>query len=296
MAFGDRSGYARTDARYPRAFAVCSSCGTWWNRYRLIDQYEWAGDGLVNQELPQCPRCISKPQPQLRTVILPPDPRPINDPRPELPNDLLQNLNGFIQIVGPQPGTTPAQFIADFGGDFSPDFSPDFGGGGGSIVITGPGESLGPYRIATELDPTRPFITLVEFVTSLSTGWGLPVPMTTVGGSDFSGDFSPDFAGPGTVSTVSLTDRSGLTGISGVPVQLAPPNGARKYLVVYNRSAAPIALAQGQPIFGSPTTVIVGTGEALIQNTLRTPPTPIWRGAIQAMSLYPHMPFFAYEG
>jgi hypothetical protein len=141
MGFADRSGYAVTDARNPRAFAVCDECGAWHNRFRLQEQMEFAGDGLINQHRLVCPRCISKPQEQFRTPILPADPVPIDDPRPETP-ELNQNLDGFVQITGPR------------------------------------GASL-HQPILTELDPTRPFTSKAAVLASAGTGWGLPQPTLT---------------------------------------------------------------------------------------------------------------------
>jgi hypothetical protein len=138
MAYGSISGRAATNPRSPRAFGVCDGCGEWYNRVDLKYQFDWGGDTLINQRFLYCHRCISKPQPQLKTIILPLDPVPVKDPRPEVPI-LLQNLNGFQQYVGPQGET-----IRD--------------------------------PVPTELDPTRPFRTKLEVLESASTGWGLPAP------------------------------------------------------------------------------------------------------------------------
>jgi hypothetical protein len=251
MGFANRSGYAVTNPSSPRAFAVCDSCGTHWNRNRLIDQYEWGGDGLIDQGFRNCPRCISKPQEQFRTPILPLDPIPIDDPRPEYPV-LNQNLNGFIQVVGPQ----------------SDDIHIPVGG---------------------EFDPTCPHRNKNTMVLNLF--WGkIPFPLLT----DDSGIYPLSDDNGNILLQDNVIDRSGVVGISGVPVLIAPPNPSRKFILVYNPAAAVLGIAQGFPILGGQGTVVVGTGEAVTQNIL-VPPGQIWRGGIYGLGLIPRMPFYAWE-
>jgi len=76
-------------------------------------QFEWAGTSMIDLGYRYCRRCISKPQEQLRTVILPLDPVPINDPRPEFP-EFNQNLNNFQQVVGPRGISLHVPVIAEF--------------------------------------------------------------------------------------------------------------------------------------------------------------------------------------
>ncbi len=140
MAYADRAGRARVDARNPRGFAVCDGCGEWYNRMNLMAQYDWAGDAMIDLGYRYCRRCLSKPQEQLRTVILPLDPVPIDDPRPEFP-DINQNLNNFQQIVGPR----------------------------GTFLHV---------PVAAEFDPTAPMKTKNALLIALFNG-GLPVPVLT---------------------------------------------------------------------------------------------------------------------
>lgn len=76
-------GHFRVDSRAPVARAVCDRCGGIYNRTDLNFQFQWAGAQLQNLQLLVCPRCMDVPQPQLRTIILPPDPLPIPNPRIE---------------------------------------------------------------------------------------------------------------------------------------------------------------------------------------------------------------------
>lgn len=111
MAWGDIQGYAKTDPRNPRAKAVCDNCGTWYLHADLQWQFDWAGTKLINQNVLVCRRCLSKPQPQLRSIILPPDPVPIENPRPEfaeldyttfritMAGDTRTTMNGNTRIV-----------------------------------------------------------------------------------------------------------------------------------------------------------------------------------------------------
>jgi hypothetical protein len=83
MGYASRSGRARTDARNPRAFAICDRCALWYNHYQLSWQYDWAGASLVNKRLLVCNKCNDTPQEQLRAIVVPADPVPIVNPRVE---------------------------------------------------------------------------------------------------------------------------------------------------------------------------------------------------------------------
>jgi hypothetical protein len=83
MGYASRSGRARTDARNPRAFAICDRCALWYNHYQLKWQYDWAGASLINKRILVCDTCYDEPQNQLRAIVLPADPMPIINPRVE---------------------------------------------------------------------------------------------------------------------------------------------------------------------------------------------------------------------
>ena len=83
MGYASRSGRARTDARNPRAFAICDRCALWYNHYQLSWQYDWAGASLVNKRILVCSTCYDNPQEQLRAIVIPADPVPIVNPRVE---------------------------------------------------------------------------------------------------------------------------------------------------------------------------------------------------------------------
>ena len=78
--FHDR---AEVDPETPMAFATCQRCGCQTNLYKLSNQQEWAGQSMISTNLLVCDRCLDKPNPQLRTLVLPPDPTPILNARPE---------------------------------------------------------------------------------------------------------------------------------------------------------------------------------------------------------------------
>lgn len=262
MSHGDISGRAVTNARSPQAFAVCDGCGTFYNRVNLKYQYEYGGDALINQRFLYCFRCISKPQPQLKTVILPQDPIPVLDPRPEVPQ-LLANLSGFTQYIGPQ----------------------------GTIVTTdatGAKATFGEV-ILTELDPTRPFRTKAEVLASASTGWGLPAPV--------------------------LIDRSTTVTTASVGQKILNANPGRTYLLFYGPQSLFYAIAQnatpaltlptsvflGQALY-APTppaelgTVTAGTGGAILQNGLTTPPGTVWAGEVWALGFVQSQEIWCWEG
>lgn len=76
-------GRVEVDARWPRAKAVCDRCGFLYNLDKLNWQFQWAGTKLQNLRILVCDPCLDKPQPQLRTIMLPPDPVAVINPRPE---------------------------------------------------------------------------------------------------------------------------------------------------------------------------------------------------------------------
>jgi hypothetical protein len=81
MGYASKSGRARTDARNPRAHAICDRCGFRYNHVDLSWQYDWAGASLINKRLLVCHTCNDVPQQQLRAIVVPADPIPINQPR-----------------------------------------------------------------------------------------------------------------------------------------------------------------------------------------------------------------------
>lgn len=326
MAYADRAGHATVDPQRPRAFGVCDYCGAWWQRDRLIPQYEWFGAELADTHFRACPECISKPQDQLRPVLLPPDPVPIIDPRPErlVPQQSLagytgrsvwQNLNGFSQVVGPQ-----------------------------GIKIRMP--------VLAEFDPTNPIEAKNALWVALFNA-GYPVPVLT---DDFGNLLFDDF---GNVELQDgVTEGSGRIGLSGVgqkifagyplPILIsdddqsvltddqghvllqdgADPTGvplfvptvadayARHNLMFYNPTGLMLCSAQnGAPTIGISATsligslrtgnpaasnaesgtVFVGTGEALMQNILESADALIWQGSVWMLGLVPGAPFWAWE-
>jgi hypothetical protein len=59
-------------------------------------QFQWQGFSLVNLRLLVCDRCLDVPQPQLRTIIIPPDPLPIYNPRPEQYSEEVPSYMGTL--------------------------------------------------------------------------------------------------------------------------------------------------------------------------------------------------------
>lgn len=78
------TGRGRVNSRYPQALAVCQRCGFTYNRVDLAPQYQWAGVKLQNLELYVCrTECMDVPQPQIKSIVIPPDPVPVYRPFPE---------------------------------------------------------------------------------------------------------------------------------------------------------------------------------------------------------------------
>lgn len=98
MGFGDIHGRARVSTSKPAAFSVCDYCYCTYNLVDLKPQMEWYGTQLTDTGFKACYRCISKPQDQLRPIILPPDPVPVVQPRPPYYAQPI-GLEGFTQYT-----------------------------------------------------------------------------------------------------------------------------------------------------------------------------------------------------
>lgn len=111
MAFGDIHGKARVNPRLPAGFSVCDYCFNTFNLIDLKPQFEWSGTTLRDTGFLACWNCLSKPQEQLRSILLPLDPQPLNNPRP-LPYPPVIGLEGFTQYTF-APSDTPEMDKAD---------------------------------------------------------------------------------------------------------------------------------------------------------------------------------------
>lgn len=66
------------------AFAVCDRCGQMFNQSRMRFQDQWSGFELISTGLLVClEACYDIPNPQARSIIIPPDPRPVPNARPQ---------------------------------------------------------------------------------------------------------------------------------------------------------------------------------------------------------------------
>lgn len=265
MAYGSNAFRARLDPQAPQAQAVCDSCGAWYSLVDLRAQYEYYGDDLKDTGYLYCYRCISQPQPQLSTPILPEDPQPVLNPRTEfylVPADaainpaaaqaIARNLNsGFGQFTGPQ-----------------------------GLVITNP--------LPTELDPTNPIQAKAAVLASAATGWGLPQPTLT----DRSG--TNNLSGVGQQIMAANANRQYLLVFSPYTGLLAiAQNGTPTLSIKASYWDNPYTAAPSPPTAG---TVIVGVGQGLLQNALTTPAGNVWTGSVWALGLVPKQPYFAWEG
>jgi hypothetical protein len=264
MAFGDRSYRARTDPDAPQAFGTCDYCGGFYNLVQLRPQYEYYGDAIEDTGYLACYRCISQPQAQLSTPILPEDPKPILNPRPEYywtPADsainpavaqtIIGNLNnGFNQFVGPQ-----------------------------GQVLTLP--------LPTELDPTLPLQTKAQVLASAQTGWGNPYPPSL---TDYGGTIS--VSGVGQQIMPANTARQWLLIYSPAASFLAvAQNGPPTLGIPASYWSNPYTAAPTPAEVG---TVNVGIGQGLLQNALKTPPANMWLGSVWIIGFIPKQPFFAW--
>jgi hypothetical protein len=100
------TGKARVDAGAPSAFGVCDRCGFLYNLVDLAFQHDFRGNQLINLWLRVCPKCMDKPQNQLRPKSTPPDPIPVYQPRPE-------NYTAADQGVSAATLGTPPQIVPE---------------------------------------------------------------------------------------------------------------------------------------------------------------------------------------
>lgn len=98
MGFADIHGKARVSTSAPAGFAQCDYCYETYNLVDLRPQMEWYGTTLTDTGFKACHRCISRPQDQLRPIILPPDPIPLLQPRPPYYAAVI-GLEGFTQYT-----------------------------------------------------------------------------------------------------------------------------------------------------------------------------------------------------
>ena len=113
MAYASRLGRARVSASNPQAASVCDRCGFVYSHADLHWQMAFRGPVLQNTRLLVCPRCMDRPQEQLRAIVLPADPVPVFQPRvqdyeaAEMDFHTLAGGGTIDPITGiPIPGTT----------------------------------------------------------------------------------------------------------------------------------------------------------------------------------------------
>lgn len=98
----------------PRARGVCDRCGQHWQHSKLVWQFQWVGPRLQNLRFLVCPPCYDKPQPNLRTIVIPADPIPIMNARPEnyvLDDNPLSALGVDANFNTPQYGSRIGSLI-----------------------------------------------------------------------------------------------------------------------------------------------------------------------------------------
>ena len=83
MAWRPHPKGASVSRNSPRAWATDDRTGFIVNHNKLRTQFEWSGDTLINKRILTRAKSLDKPQPQFRTLHIPPDPRPIMNARVE---------------------------------------------------------------------------------------------------------------------------------------------------------------------------------------------------------------------
>ncbi len=270
MGFADIHGRARVAPRAPRAFGVCDSCGEWRNRVALIDQYEYRGSSLADTGFRYCRRCLSKPQDQLRPVILPRDPPPVFEARVEyFAQD--QNLNSFTQVVGSQ-GTSLSTPLTEFFGQ------PAYG------------------------NNTQ----LLEAL--FYAGYPVPILVNDAGTEPLTDDSGNVLVQDGVNNLSGTINASGIgqqivaANVTRNYLLIYAPTGssfvaaAQNMSPVLGNSAASLLSLYTYTPPSQQKTVIIGSGEALFQSSPVVNAALVWGGAVFVLGLIPGAPFWAWEG
>jgi hypothetical protein len=100
-------GRASIDPSAPEAVGVCGRCGQLYSLRDLRYQPIYAGRNVLVTRLRVCDRCTDEPNPQLRTIRIPPDPWPVSDPRVENFNVDEKNFLHLQKVI-----THPSMFLA----------------------------------------------------------------------------------------------------------------------------------------------------------------------------------------
>jgi hypothetical protein len=106
-----QTGRGRVSMRSPSALAICDDCNFTYNHCDLRWKIQWSGVKLQNLRLLVCKTCWDVPQPQLKTIIIPPDPLPVFNARPE---HYAQTVPSFVAT---ESGTFSGSDITTENGD-----------------------------------------------------------------------------------------------------------------------------------------------------------------------------------
>lgn len=158
MGFADIHGRARVSTTASSGFASCDYCGQLWNLVDLRPQMEWYGTSLTDTGFKACRICISKPQDQLRPIILPPDPIPLMQPRPEYYSTEI-GLEGFTQYTL-TPTDDPPQVKSDVLGQIAAD-----SGIATPVVVTDRSGMIAGVNVAQQVmaaNPARTWLLLYD--------------------------------------------------------------------------------------------------------------------------------------
>ena len=90
------NSHARVSRRSPSAWAICDFCYDQVNRVDLSPDRQYMGTEVRPTGFLVCRRCLDRPQPQQKAILLPPDPLPVDNPRV----DIAPNGNQGFTLYG----------------------------------------------------------------------------------------------------------------------------------------------------------------------------------------------------
>jgi hypothetical protein len=76
-------GHAYANPSAPSAWGRCDRCGFIYLHRDLQFQFDYRGPRLANLRILVCEKCLDKPQPQLKPILMTQDPLPVINARPE---------------------------------------------------------------------------------------------------------------------------------------------------------------------------------------------------------------------
>lgn len=111
MRVRNHGKYTKMSKLNPRSISRCDYSGLMVQTSKMVDQYQYAGQGLIKTGYRVNPKFADKPNPQNLTPIIKVDPRPILNARPDNVIDTIDPQLLITDVTGQSSVTlSPAEF------------------------------------------------------------------------------------------------------------------------------------------------------------------------------------------